>query len=253
MISARLCGGLGGRLFQIAAAFALALDNNDECAFNLNMGSVCLVKPETYRNNVFRKLKDLPPEWVQEAYYQERRYNYDPIPYHKNLMIGGYFGSEKYFNKYRKEIIELFKDQKTIRIIELSFNFKNSVSLHVRRGDYLINASHVCDERYYKKALFHLDCQVQIDHVYIISDDIPWCKETFKDKRIIFIEGVPDYIDFYIQTLCTHNIISNSTFSRWGAYLNENPDKIVCAPAVWFGGSIANEITDVFLNDWNFI
>ena len=252
MISAMLCGGLGGRMFQIAAAYALALENGDECAFNLNMGSLAQgVHPSTYRNNVFRKLKDLSPDWKQEAYYQEKRYNYDPIPYQKNLMLGGYFGSEKYFNKYRKEIIELFKDKETLESIK--FDFKNSVSLHVRRGDYLINASHVCSEDYYKKAIRFIDSQVQIDHIYIISDDIPWCKETFKDKRVIFIEGVPDYIDFYIQTLCNHNIMANSTFSRWGAYFNENPDKIVCAPAVWFGGTIANEITDVFLNDWNFI
>jgi hypothetical protein len=256
MISAMLCGGLGGRMFQIAAAYALALENGDECAFNLNMGSLAQgVHPSTYRNNVFNKLKDLPPDWKQEAYYQEKRYNYDPIPYQKNLMIGGYFGSEKYFDKYRKEIIELFKDPETISDIRLEYynRFENSVSLHVRRGDYLINASHVCSEDYYKKALSFMDSQTQIDRIYIISDDIPWCKETFKDKRITFIEGVPDYIDFYIQALCTNNIISNSTFSRWGAYLNENENKIICAPAVWFGGAIANEITDVFLNKWYFI
>jgi hypothetical protein len=252
MISAKLCGGLGGRLFQIAAAYALALENGDECAFDLNMGSVSQDhQPSEYRNNVFRKLKDLPPDWKQEAYYQERRYNYDPIPYQKNLMIGGYFGSEKYFDKYRKEIIELFKDKETLERIKL--DFKNSVSLHVRRGDYLINASHVCGEDYYKKAIEFIDSKTQIDNIYIISDDFSWCVKTFKDQRITFIGDVADYIDFYIQTLCTHNIISNSTFSRWGAYLNENPDKIVCAPAVWFGGAIANEITDVFLNDWNFI
>ncbi len=253
MISAKLCGGLGGRMFQIAAAYALALENGDECAFDLNMGSVSQDHhPSEYRNNVFRKLKDLPPDWKQEAYYQERRYNYDPIPYQKNLMIGGYFSSERYFDKYRKEIIELFKDKETLDILKL-INFKNSVSLHVRRGDYLVNASHVCSEDYYKKALKFMDDKTQIDYINIISDDIPWCKATFEDRRITFIEGVPDYIDFYIQTLCTHNIISNSTFSRWGAYLNENENKIVCAPAVWFGGVIANEITDVFLNDWNFI
>lgn len=252
MISSKLCGGLGGRMFQIAAAYSLALDNDDFCAFDLNMGSLAQgVHPSTYRNNVFAKLEQLPPNWKQEAYYQEKRYNYDPIPYQKNLMLGGYFGSEKYFDHHRKEIIELFKDQKTLESIKL--DFKNSVSLHVRRGDYLINASHVCDEDYYKKAIEFIDSKTQIDHIYIISDDIPWCKQTFKDSRVIFIEGVPDYIDFYIQTLCTHNIISNSTFSRWGTYLNENPDKIVIAPKVWFGGDLANQITDVFLNDWNFI
>jgi len=252
MISAMLDGGLGGRMFQIAAAYTLALDNGDECAFDFSMGSMSQDRPLlTYRNNVYRKLKDLPFKWHYEYIYRERRYNYDPIPYYKNLMIAGFFSSEKYFNHRRKEIIELFKDQETIESIKL--DFKNSVSLHVRRGDYLVNASYVCPESYYKKALEFMDSQAHIDRIYVISDDIPWCKETFKDQRIHFIVDSEDYIDFYIQTLCTHNIISNSTFSRWGAYLNENPNKIVVAPAVWFGGATANEITDVFLNDWNFI
>jgi hypothetical protein len=252
MISAMLDGGLGGRLFQIATTYALAFDNNDECAFNFSMGSMSQDMPLlTYRNNVYRKLKDLPVNWEHEAIYTERRYDYDPIPYRKNLILRGFFSSERYFSHHRKEIIELFKDQETIESIK--FDFKNSVSLHVRRGDYLVNASYVCPESYYKKALELIDREIQIDHIYIVSDDIPWCKKTFKDKRITFIEGLPDYIDFYIQTLCTHNIISNSTFSRMATFLNENSSKIVYAPATWFGGSMANEARDVFFNDWNYI
>jgi hypothetical protein len=252
MISAMLCGGLGGRMFQIAAAYSLALDNDDFCAFDLNMGSLAQgVHPSTYRNNVFSKLSQLPPGWKQEAYYQEKRYNYDPIPYQNNLMIGGYYGSEKYFIHHIKELTELFKDKKTIDSIKLDFT--NSVSVHVRRGDYLINASYVCPESYYKNALSMTDDETQIDHIYIVSDDIPWCKATFKDPRITFIEGVPDYIDFYVMTQCNHNIMANSTFSRMAANLNENPGKIIYAPAIWFGGELSSQITDVFLNDWNFI
>ena len=252
MISAMLDGGLGGRLFQIATTYALALDNNDECAFNFSMGSMSQDVPLlTYRDNVYSKFKDLPLDWKPESIYRERRYDCDPIPYRKNMILRGFFSSERYFSHRRKEIIELFKDQQTIKNIKL--DFKNSVSLHVRRGDYLVNASYVCPESYYKKALELINREAQIDHIYIVSDDIPWCKERFKDERIIFVEGVPDYIDFYIQALCTHNIISNSTFSRMATFLNENNNKIVYAPATWFSGTIANEITDVFLNDWNFI
>jgi len=253
MITARLCGGLGARLFQIAAAYVLAIDNNDECAFNLNMGSLAQgVKPEIYRNNAFRKLKNLPDDWKEGPYYQELRYNYDPIPYQANLTIGGYYGSEKYFNHRRKEIIKLIGYGKLFKA-SIGLDFTNSVSLHVRRGDYLINASHVCDKWYYINALKRIVSQTQIDHIYIVSDDIPWCKETFRDKRIKFISGVPDYIDFYIQTFCNHNIIANSTFSRMATFLNTNEDKIVIAPAVWYGGYLANQITDVFDNNWIFI
>jgi len=252
MISAMLDGGLGGRMFQIATTYALALDNNDECAFNFNMGSMSQNHELlTYRNNVYKKIKDLPENWTPAFYYPERRYDYDPIPYHKNIILKGYFASEKYFNHRRKEIIELFKDQKSIGSIKL--DFENSVSLHVRRGDYLENASYVCNEAYYKKALELIDKEAQTDHIYIVSDDIPWCKETFKDSRIIFIEGVPDYIDFYIQTLCSHNIIANSTFSRMATFLNENENKIVVAPAVWFGADQDRDFHDVFCNDWNYV
>ena len=252
MISAMLDGGLGGRLFQIATTYALALDNNDECAFNFSMGSMSQDVPLlTYRDNVYRKIKDLPSDWRPESMYTERRYDYDPIPYRKNLILRGFFSSERYFSHRRKEIIELFKDQQTIETIKL--DFKNSVSLHVRRGDYLVNASYVCPGSYYKRALDFIDSEALIKNIYIVSDDIRWCKAMFKDERIIFIEGLPDYIDFYIQTLCNHNIIANSTFSRMATFLNENPGKIVVAPAVWFGGVMANEAQDVFFNDWNFI
>lgn len=252
MISAMLDGGLAARMFQIVTTYALALDNNDECAFNFSMGSMSQDHPPlTYRYNVYRKFNDLPAGWKPEVMYTERRYDYDPIPYHRNMILRGYFTSERYFSHRRKDIIDLFKDRETIDKINL--DFENSVSLHVRRGDYLVNASYVCPESYYKKALELIDKDTQIDHIYVVSDDIFWCKETFKDKRIKFIEGVPDYYDLYIQMLCSHNIIANSNFSRMATFLNENPNKIVYAPAVWFGGSMAREVKDVFFNDWNYI
>ena len=87
MVSASLCGGLGARMFQIAAAYVLALDNNDECAFHLNMGSLSQgVTPDIYRNNVFKKLKELPAEWQPDVRYHQKRHDYDPIPYQKNII-----------------------------------------------------------------------------------------------------------------------------------------------------------------------
>lgn len=252
MISAKLCGGLGGRLFQIATAYALALDNDDVCAFDLLAGTISQeVEMDVYMSNIFKKLNRLPKEWQYSVYYQERDYNYSPIPYSENLMLGGYFGSELYFKHRTKELCELLKEEETINNLDL--DFKNSVSLHVRRGDYLINASHVLDADYYRKAIKYMDCVARIDRIYVVSDDIPWCKDTFKDDRITFSENNPPYIDFYVQTQCEHNIIANSTYSRMATNLNENPNKITIAPSVWFGGDLANKITDVFKNKWVFI
>jgi hypothetical protein len=251
MISAMLDGGMAARMFQVSTTYALALDNDDICAFDFTKGSMSQGHALlTYRNNIFKKLQDLPVSWKWKYYYHERRYDYDPIPYHTDIILQGYFGSFKYFNHRRKEVIELFRNPEITDNINL--NFRNSISLHVRRGDYLENASHICGEDYYKKALEFIDSQTQIDHIYVVSDDIPWCKKTFKDQRIQFIEG-PDYLDFYIQTLCPHNILANSAFSSMATFLNENENKIVVAPAIWHGVIEDKDFQDIFCNDWNFI
>src|SRR4030042_5712258 len=99
MITAMLDGGVGARMFQIATTYTVALDNNDECAFNFSMGSMSQDHPPlTYRNNVFKKLKDLPVDWKWKAFYTEKRYDYNPIVYYPNMILRGYFTSEKYFN-----------------------------------------------------------------------------------------------------------------------------------------------------------
>jgi hypothetical protein len=103
---------------------------------------------------------------------------------------------------------------------------EESVSLHVRRGDYCTNDGfNVLPMEYYKDALKHVKGKV-----YVFSDDIPWCKANFKDVEFVHME---DYLEFELMKHCTHNIIANSSFSWWGAFLNENPSKIVVAPQRW--------------------
>jgi hypothetical protein len=85
----------------------------------------------------------------------------------------------------------------------------------------------------------------------LISDDIDWCKSKFKGSNFYFIDDEPPIIDLYLQTMCTHNIISNSTFSWWGAWLNPNPSKIVVAPIKWFGVQMNNFNTrDLIPQEW---
>lgn len=238
MISGLLIGGLGNQLFVVATAYALALDNGDECGFNFNPKLASYQRgqgqaPVTYRKTIYKKLKDLPAGWKPSLNYREKT-EYEPIPYQKDIMLDGYF-SRYYFDHRRDAIINLFKDR--ITISQISGQFKNSVSLHVRRGDYLKLSKiyNYTPINYYIKALSLLDKKTQIDRIYVLSDDINWCKDNLKDDRMEFVTGFPDFIDFYIMTKCTHNIITNSSFSWWAAYLNENPDKIVYIPAKWFG------------------
>lgn len=244
MITANLIGGLGVQMSQIATTYTVALDNNDICAFKLYKrlyyGSFTH-SPAAYRTNVYSKIKNLPLSWKSEFLYVDINNEFVPIPYHKNMMLGGFLCWPEYFNHRRKEIIDLFKN-KTIFSILKKANFKNSVSLHVRRGDYILNKkSLLLTKEYYKRALAYIENKAQIDIIYVFvenkfeqTQDLLWCKNNLKDSRIVFKEGNRDYIDMYIMSLCTHNIIANSMFSWWGSYLNENENKIVCAPAEWF-------------------
>jgi len=244
MISAKIQGGLGNQMFIIAATYALALNNNDECAFDMDLkrkyygvvhqGRVA----SSYFNSLYRKVRQLPLRWKPEAYYKEDSLKpYTPIPYSADLMIEGYFQSAKHFDDRRKEILKLFIDKGLLRGIKNRFKelLSNSVSLHVRRGDYL-RFSHIYplpNLAYYTKALCYLKNNVDVDNVLIFSDDIQWCKENLKGDGVVYIEGLEDWEEMYLMSLCSYNIISNSSFSWWGSYLNKHRNKIVVAPEQW--------------------
>ena len=83
-----------------------------------------------------------------------------------------------------------------------------------------------------------------------MSDDINWCKENLKGDNIIFIEDEPDYVDLWLMSLCEHNIITNSSFSWWGSWLNKYQDKIVIAPKVWFGANKNLNPKDIYCEEW---
>lgn len=252
-ISALLQGGLGNQLFQIAAAYSLCIDYGDVCGFYLDnkivhQGNIA----RTYKTSIYKKIREIPKSWSPDFTYYEKEGGFMPIPYKANMMLHGFFSNEAYLRNHKKEIIELFKDKETIS--QIRGQFKNSVSIHVRHGDYakFQNVFIRLPLEYYKNALEYIDSKTHIDRIYVLSDDIKWCKENFKDQRIEFIEGFPDYIDLYIMTKCSHNILANSTFSWWGAYLNENEGKIVCVPSRWFVPTYrgAGWRSDVFLNEW---
>ncbi len=128
----------------------------------------------------------------------------------------------------------------------------NTCSIHVRRGDYLNSPNHhpVQNMNYYMKAIK----QMPKDSIFLIfSDDISWCKANFPDvpEKFIFVEGNADYEDLLLMSLCKNNIMCNSTFSWWGAWLNKNPNKKVIAPSVWFGPAYANHNTeDLYCEGW---
>lgn len=157
----------------------------------------------------------------------------------------GYWQNEKYFIDIRDELIKKFKfPDLNIKNKKVNDDIKNndSVSLHVRRGDYLNNSFYldINKENYYKKAIKYIIGKVENPKFFVFSDDIKWAKEEFKtycgSLDFIYIDwnnGVNSYIDMQLMAACKYNIIANSSFSWWGAWLNNNPNKIVIAPKKW--------------------
>lgn len=155
-------------------------------------------------------------------------------------ILKGFWQSSLYFSKYREEIIKLFtpteeyiervmKRPESKLIVEDIF----SVSIHVRHGDFQ-KIGWVLDPEYYQRAISIILKKLGIAHFYVFSDDINWCRDYFSDlENVVFVESDKNnlsYEDMYLMSQCRHNIIANSTYSWWGAYLNNNQNKIIVAP-----------------------
>jgi hypothetical protein len=250
MLSCTLKGGLGNQMFQIAATFALAWDNQDFCVFGNshtpNQGNDAF----SYKDNILyrvRLTKQLPK---LDNKYQERSFLYNPIWYQKEMMLNGYFQSPKYFDKYQKEIQSLFilpLEIKRLRSIYKKY-LRNSVSVHIRRGDYIGNENtKPLDLDYYRKAL---DLYGPIGNLFVFSDDIEWAKANIVGCcRTHYLDSMPDWECLYLMSLCKHNIIANSSFSWWGAYLNNYSKKKVVAPKEWFVEDSVLDSKDIYTSN----
>jgi|688.fasta_scaffold334865_2 hypothetical protein len=264
MIYCKLKGGLGNMLFQIAAAKSLAIDNNTDCYFpNLleHLKYLDIDKthnPELNHSNeyiqILKKLKvnSLPQNRTSLITYP---FDFIETPTIKeNTIIDGFFQSEKYFSHNRNEILKFLNfDFIEKESIEKKYEFifsKRCTSIHIRRGDYLKYPNHhpVQTSKYYLDAIEILNKDT--DLFIVFSDDINWCKENLKLDNIIYIEGEKDYIELYLMKNCHNNITSNSSFSWWGAWLNENPSKKVVGPLIWFGNAIKHNTGDILPEKW---
>ena len=170
----------------------------------------------------------------------------------------GYFQSEKYFKHNRDKILELFKPQEKINKFLLKkysnlINNEKHVSVHIRRGDYLKFSDYHTNlnKDYYYKAMNYFKDEYKF---IFFSDDIEWCKETFTNKNNIFIEKQDDILDLYLMSKIKNNIIANSSFSWWAAWLNENENKKVIAPSTWFGFKNGHlDKKDLLPKEWKII
>ena len=244
-------GRLGNQMFQIASTIGISR----------RIGTGYCFPEWEYQDFFTKKLQEMvivPQMHGDEGKsdYRDLRGIMDPSI---NVNLYGYFQSHLYFNHCEEEALSYFelKPELINYILDKYPDIKNKTSVHVRRGDYLVLQEYhpVQTIEYYKQAIEHVGNSHEF---YIFSDDIEWCKENFKDYNCTFIEERPhdkeetvtvnenlreansrkflkeDVIELFMTSLCKNNIIANSSFSCWGAYLNKNKDKKVVAPSRWF-------------------
>lgn len=192
------------------------------------------------------KVRKLSKNYISEVDFNFKEDFFD-LP--DNIFLEGYWQSYLYFYNYSNQIKKVYSFPKFYDHVNISTKKKilssgNSVSIHFRRGDYVYdsktNSYHgVCDFKYYKQAInFFVKKKLSLTF-FIFSDDIAWVKKNLDLNKINHVyvnhnSGETSFNDMSLMSLCDHNIIANSTFSWWGAWLNSNPKKIVVYPKKWF-------------------
>ncbi len=179
----------------------------------------------------------------------------------ENCVFAGYWQTEKYFIDIRKELLDDLQflngngEQRLKALGQQLLGNDNYVSVHVRRGDYLQFSEiygDICGEQYYQKAMAYINQRVCSPVFVFFSDDIGWVKEHYGDENSIYIEesmfeDYQSWYDMYLMSCCSHNIIANSTFSWWGAWLNQREEKMVIAPQKWMN---TLNMTDICPKTW---
>lgn len=238
--------GLGNQLFNVAALISNAHDNNLIATFP----QIKTPQYGGYHKNIMSRVNSEDVD-TSNFRYIELPFGYHILPKEGNIYYKGYMQSEKYFMHNRQLILDTLAPTEEVKdYINNKYGDllkDNLMSMHIRRGDYVHLPNHhpTVSPTYHIAATEYITNREAVDGYVVFSDDIEWCKQTFGNEQdITYIEGEEDYIDMYLMSMCKHNIIANSTFSWWGAWLNQNPDKIVVAPNQWFGPARSDLNTD---------
>lgn len=271
MIISRISDGLGNQMFMYACGYALAkqkdenlvldaslLDNHKSRNFDLQLFNITYSKlisfkkfPLKYLRSFLRFLKDLFFECFFNSFYEKKTFSYnkDVFNISKNTYLSGYWQCEKYFKDYRDDLLRIFtpkipRDESVVSLYSKMLEDEYSVSLHIRRGDYVGIGCHLNFEFYIEAIKLMAEKLGVAFNCYVFSDDIEFCKERLVgfDSSVKFI--YPEYNsdnttfdDLLLMSKCKHNIVANSSYSWWGAWLNQNDKKIVICPDInmWTG------------------
>ncbi len=293
MIVVKIMGGLGNQMFQYAAGRALAFRHETELVLDISFygGAQPGCTPRQFQLDHMRigpvgisrteiparaevpislrdRLKTVISNMVRPSREMLFRYREQSCVYNEhfkklpdNVYLDGYWQSERYFaglgELLRREFVpEPGIDERDQSLMEKIEN-TNSVSVHVRRGDYVTSPRvaailGTCEPAYYYACMEDIRRNVDNPHFFIFSDDSEWVRRNLSFSfPVTIVDGnrhVSPVEDMRMMSLCRHNIIANSSFSWWGAWLNDNPEKIVYAPKQWFASADMN--TEVVPERW---
>jgi len=268
MIVVNLQGGLGNQIFQYAFAYAVAQKTNHKFKLDISIYDYdhfrkyelhhfnltdCFatkdeidkvkIKSKSFLSTVVEKLTNRPT-----VYYKEKHwcgFDNEVFTVKGDIYYDGFWQNEKYFTDFRQNLTEIFTNYKLHEesiIYEEAINSRQSVSLHIRRGDYVTNewANNylgIIDLSYYRNAVSLIESRNKNSTYFIFSDDLPWATKNLdfiKNKTFVSLDkDVPDSDEIILMSKCRNNIIANSTFSWWGAWLNNHSNKTVIIPEHW--------------------
>ena len=290
MIFVKLISGLGNQLFQYAMGRQLAITRGVPLKLDLSFFEtqqlrsykldhyniraevasdeevarfLRVYKSKNRVDRVYRTLERQLPKQLRRYYKENEWWVYEPqlLKASGKLYLDGYWQHHKYFEKLHPQIRQelTLKENSYPRpgnlAAEIAHNHA-SVSLHIRRGDYVSDkAAHnfmgVLPLEYYYRAISYLGRKLSDPVYYVFSDDLEWAKANLRqDIPLQFVEADKDYVELDMMSRCRHNIIANSSFSWWGAFLNQNPDKIVVAPSQWVIPDDRNAKIHLALPSW---
>mgnify|MGYP002621800080 CR=1 FL=1 len=246
MIITHLDGGLGNQLFQYATARRLAHKLNTELKLDIRKVSADKFSHHAYyRLGEFNIIENFATvEEIEQVDVVQENSDTNILNLRDNVLLHGFWLDEKYFMDIREILLKELTlknslHENSARWKEKILSAKNSVSLHVRRGDFTMPMHRkdfkILPIKYYQDCVNYLKQNFSDITLFIFSDDIDTVKSNFNfDVPINFVEGCEsDCEEMYLMSICKHNILANSTFSWWGAWLNQNPNKKVYAPTPW--------------------
>jgi len=290
MIIVKLTGGLGNQLFQFAIGKSLSIKMKQRLMFDISSFEWDSIREFSldkilkqyeiatkedfvkvtssipkFSDRLFYKLINKEIPYFKKSLIKESKFTFDPnYPLYSSphLYLEGYWQSENYFKDIRPYLLNEIRFEnltpKTYYYKNIIESHSESVSIHVRRGDYASNPDTtnfhgLMNKTYYLKAIQLLSSKLENPYFFVFSDDKEFVKTMFEGfDNIEFIEGLTyDYEDLYLMSLCKHQIIANSSFSWWGAWLNRNERKEIIAPKQWFHDEeMQSKTTDLIPSSW---